>query len=89
MCGRYRLTAKQRYLRDHFGPEEDPAWEPRWNIAPTQQVATIRQHPVEPIRIFGLMRWGLIPYVLGQRPIVWSENHQRDVGNRSGETGLP
>ncbi len=62
MCGRYRLTAKQRCLRDHFGLEEDPAWEPRWNIAPTQQVATIRQHPAEPTRIFGLMRWGLIPY---------------------------
>jgi putative SOS response-associated peptidase YedK len=35
---------------------------PRWNIAPTQQVPTIRQHPAEPRRIFGLMRWGLIPY---------------------------
>ena len=62
MCGRYRLTAKERYLRDHFGLEEDPPWEPRWNIAPTQQVATIRQHPEEPVRIFGLMRWGLVPY---------------------------
>ena len=62
MCGRYRLTAKERYLRDHFGLEEDPAWSPRWNIAPTQQVATIRQHRSEPTRIFGLMRWGLIPY---------------------------
>ncbi len=62
MCGRYRLTAKERYLRDHFGLEEDPPWEPRWNIAPTQQVATIRQHPAEPVRIFGLMRWGLVPY---------------------------
>jgi hypothetical protein len=20
MCGRYRLTVKERYLRDHFGP---------------------------------------------------------------------
>ena len=62
MCGRYRLTAKERYLRDHFGLEEDPPWEPSWNIAPTQQIATIRQHPAEPVRIFGLMRWGLIPY---------------------------
>ena len=62
MCGRYRLTAKERSLRDHFGLNEDPAWQPRWNIAPTQQVATIRQHPSEPVRIFGLMRWGLIPY---------------------------
>jgi putative SOS response-associated peptidase YedK len=62
MCGRYRLTSKERYLRDHFGLDEDPPWEPRWNIAPTQQIATIRQHPTEPTRIFGLMRWGLIPY---------------------------
>jgi putative SOS response-associated peptidase YedK len=62
MCGRYRLTAKERYLRDHFGLETDPPWEPRWNIAPSQQIATIRQHPADPTRIFGLMRWGLIPY---------------------------
>jgi putative SOS response-associated peptidase YedK len=62
MCGRYQLTAKERYLRDHFGLDEDPHWQPRWNIAPTQQVATIRQHPAMPRRIFGLMRWGLVPY---------------------------
>jgi putative SOS response-associated peptidase YedK len=62
MCGRYRLTAKERYIRDHFGLDEDPAWTPRWNIAPTQQIATIRQHRSEPKRIFGFMRWGLIPY---------------------------
>lgn len=62
MCGRYRLTAKERYLRDHFGLDDDPSWAPRWNIAPTQQVAIIRQHPTGPARIFSLMHWGLIPY---------------------------
>jgi len=62
MCGRYRLTAKERYLRDHFGLDDDPPWTARWNIAPTQQIATIRQHRSEPKRSFGLMRWGLIPY---------------------------
>ena len=62
MCGRYRLTAKERYLRDHFGLDEDPSWPPRWNIAPTQQVAIIRQHPTQPRRIFSHARWGLIPY---------------------------
>ncbi len=62
MCGRYRLTAKERYIRDHFGLDDDPSWTPRWNIAPTQQIATIRQHRSEPVRIFGLRRWGLIPY---------------------------
>jgi len=24
MCGRYQLTAKERYLRDHFRLDEDP-----------------------------------------------------------------
>jgi putative SOS response-associated peptidase YedK len=62
MCGRYRLTAKERYLRDHFGLDEDPPWSPRWNIAPTQPVAVIRQNPSEPTRTFSLLRWGLIPY---------------------------
>src|SRR6266700_7659815 len=62
MCGRYRLTAKERYLRDHFGLDVGIKWLPRWNIAPTQMIPTIRQHPKEPVRIFSLMRWGLIPY---------------------------
>jgi len=88
MCGRYRLTAKERYMRDHFGLDDDPSWEPRWNIAPTQQLATIRQHPAEPTRIFALMRLGS-DSVLGQRSIHWLENHQCDVGDRSGETGFP
>ena len=62
MCGRYRLTAKERYLRDHFGLDEDISWSPRWNIAPTQQIPIVRQHKSEPRRTFDLVRWGLIPY---------------------------
>jgi putative SOS response-associated peptidase YedK len=59
MCGRYRLTAKERYLRDHLGLDVGVQWSPRWNIAPTQMIPPIRQHPKEPTRIFSLMRWGL------------------------------
>ena len=62
MCGRYRLTAKERYIRDHFGLEDDPQWEPRWNIAPSQQVAIVRQKPKQPGRTFSKVRWGLIPF---------------------------
>ena len=62
MCGRYRLTAKERYLRDHFGLDEEISWSPRWNIAPTQQVPIVRQHKTQPRRTFDLVRWGLIPY---------------------------
>lgn len=63
MCGRYRLTAKERWLSQYFNLDpEDVAWAARWNIAPTQEVATIRQDCDEPKRLFALMRWGLIPY---------------------------
>jgi putative SOS response-associated peptidase YedK len=71
MCGRYRLTAKERYLRDHFGLDEDPSWAPRWNIAPTQQVPIIRQDIKEPKRTFSLVRWGLIPYWAKDRSIAF------------------
>ena len=61
MCGRYRLTAKERYLRDHFGLDEEPTWTPRWNIAPTQLVPVVRQKGTSSRRSFDLVRWGLIP----------------------------
>jgi putative SOS response-associated peptidase YedK len=50
MCGRYRLSAKERYIRDNFGLDDDPPWTPRWNIAPTQSVLTIQQDPKTPKR---------------------------------------
>ena len=62
MCGRYRLSAKERYLRDHFGIEEEVSWQPRWNVAPAQKVPIVRQDRKEPKRTFGLVRWGLIPF---------------------------
>jgi len=63
MCGRYRLTAKERWLSEYFRiPAEDLEWAARWNIAPTDDVATIRQDRNEPKRKFAKMRWGLIPY---------------------------
>jgi|SRR5579871_2388752 len=62
MCGRYRLSRRRQILAEHFDadpPEDD--WVPRYNIAPTQPVPVIRQHPAEPTRVLSLMRWGLIP----------------------------
>ena len=62
MCGRYRLTAKQRFIAEHFDIEESEVHaSPRYNIAPTQPVPVIRQHPEEPRRDLSLMRWGFIP----------------------------
>lgn len=63
MCGRYRLTAKERWLSEYFRiPAEDIDWAARWNVAPTDEVATIRQDRKEPKLRFAKMRWGLIPY---------------------------
>jgi putative SOS response-associated peptidase YedK len=47
---------------EHFDTSSDePEWEPRYNIAPTQTAAVIRQHPTDPIRKLSMLRWGLIP----------------------------
>jgi putative SOS response-associated peptidase YedK len=40
---------------------ENKDWNPRYNVAPTQSVPVIRQHPKEPRRDLSLIRWGLIP----------------------------
>lgn len=62
MCGRYRLTAKERYIAEHFELEESQVrWSPRYNIAPTQEVPVVRREAEIARRAFSLIRWGLIP----------------------------
>src|ERR1051325_532958 len=61
MCGRFRLGKGREALKKHFGADTDVEWEPRYNIAPGQDVAAIRQDPKKPVRRLGMMRWGLIP----------------------------
>jgi putative SOS response-associated peptidase YedK len=62
MCGRYKLSRRKQLVEEYFDTDsgvED--WVPRYNIAPTQPVAVIRQNPRKPVRELSLMRWGLIP----------------------------
>jgi putative SOS response-associated peptidase YedK len=62
MCGRYRLSRRKQLIEEYFGSAPwDDDWNPRYNIAPTQPVPAIRQHPKEPVRQISLMKWGLIP----------------------------
>jgi hypothetical protein len=62
MCGRYRLSRRKQLVEEYFDSvSEGEDWSPRYNIAPTQPVPVIRQHPKEPIRELSMMRWGLIP----------------------------
>ena len=63
MCGRFRLSRRKQLIEEHFDCDPgDEEWSPRFNIAPTQPVPVIRQHPNEPVRELSLMRWGLIPH---------------------------
>jgi len=61
MCGRFRLGKGREALKKYFGAHNDLDWDPRYNIAPTQDIATVRQDPREPQRVVSLMRWGLVP----------------------------
>jgi len=62
MCGRYRLSRRKQVIEEYFDcPSDDLDWVPHYNIAPTQPVPVIRQHPREPVRKLSLMNWGLIP----------------------------
>jgi putative SOS response-associated peptidase YedK len=63
MCGRYRLSRRKQIIEEQFETQPwDEDWTPRYNIAPTQPIAVIRQHAKEPIRQLALMKWGLIPH---------------------------
>ena len=60
MCGRYRLSRRKQLVEEYFESSSDEEdWNPRYNIAPTQPVAAIRQAGTS--RILSMMRWGLVP----------------------------
>jgi putative SOS response-associated peptidase YedK len=62
MCGRYRLSRRKQLVEEYFGAvSEECEWNPRYNIAPSQPVLTIRQDAREPVKRLSAMRWGLIP----------------------------
>jgi putative SOS response-associated peptidase YedK len=60
MCGRYFLDTLPDVLMRHFGATVPPAYEPHWNIAPTQYAPVLRLHGGA--RELAMLRWGLIPY---------------------------
>jgi len=62
MCGRYRLSRRKEFIEEYFATDPSQSdWNPRYNIAPTQPVLTIRHVGREPVRELSMMRWGLIP----------------------------
>ena len=57
MCGRFTLTTPAELVAEAFGLDALPALAPRYNVAPTQEVAVVRSLP-EGRRAIEAMRWG-------------------------------
>ncbi|MCG8360228.1 MAG: SOS response-associated peptidase [Kiloniellales bacterium] len=70
MCGRYSITSPVEALRQLFLFEELPNLQPRYNVAPTQEVPAVRLSKPEDDgeeqpagkRTLVMLRWGLIPF---------------------------
>ncbi|MHA1108553.1 MAG: SOS response-associated peptidase [Alphaproteobacteria bacterium] len=62
MCGRFSLTTAPEAMRALFEYENFPNLEPRYNIAPTQQVAVVRSDGDGGGRALSMLRWGLVPH---------------------------
>jgi putative SOS response-associated peptidase YedK len=62
MCGRFLLKTSPDLLQRAFGFVELPNLKPRYNIAPTDETAVVRQRR-EPAgeRSLSMLRWGLVP----------------------------
>jgi putative SOS response-associated peptidase YedK len=61
MCGRFSLSCSAEQIAEIFQLSEIPELTPRYNIAPTQLIATVSQNYKSENRQLNWMRWGLIP----------------------------
>ncbi len=71
MCGRYAFFSPAEAVKRTFALDDVPELEPRYNIAPTQDVPAIRAGE-EGARAFVMLHWGLVPK--------WAK--ERAIGNR-------
>jgi putative SOS response-associated peptidase YedK len=71
MCGRYAFFSPAEAVRRTFMLDDVPGLEPRYNVAPTQDVACARAGE-EGARAFAMLHWGLVPK--------WAK--ERAIGNR-------
>jgi putative SOS response-associated peptidase YedK len=59
MCGRFAFYSPHEAVIRLFGVAAAPEIEPRWNIAPTQFIATVRESAGP--REVAMLHWGLVP----------------------------
>ena len=61
MCGRFAFYSPREAVQEYFGIEVTFALEPRYNVAPSQEVAVIRQ-PADTKPEAAMLKWGLVPF---------------------------
>ena len=61
MCGRFAFYSPAEAAAALFGVTAAPELKPRYNIAPTQDIAAIR-NAANGEREFVMLRWGLVPF---------------------------
>ena len=71
MCGRYAFFSPAEAVRRVFALDDVPEFEPRYNVAPTQDVPAVRAGG-EGARAFAMLHWGLVPK--------WAK--EKAIGNR-------
>ena len=72
MCGRFAFYSPSEATAALFGASGSLDIEPRYNVAPTQYVASIRNAENDDRRELVLLRWGLVPF--------WAKDPS--IGNR-------
>jgi putative SOS response-associated peptidase YedK len=53
------MSRADKQIAEYFDIADEIEWSPRYNIAPAQPVAVVRQNPERPVRHLSLVRWGL------------------------------
>lgn len=69
MCGRFSFSPLAKIIEDRFDVKVDQRYRPRFNSAPSQDLAVISN--TDPA-VLSYYRWGLIPF--------WAKDHK--IGNR-------
>ncbi len=72
MCGRFALATEKHVLEMLYQLEIRGALEPRYNIAPGQDILALRRAPHRGDRELVNLKWGLVPF--------WAE--EQSIGNR-------
>ena len=59
MCGRFSFSPLSKVIEDRFDVKVDSNYKPRFNCAPSQNLAVISN--LDPVSL-SYFRWGLIPF---------------------------